>query len=229
MSKKLQMATWAFSLIVSSAAARIIDVPGEYATIQEGINNSSNGDTVLVKPGIYYENVNFNGHNIVLASRFILTGNPDYIVNTTINGNSSGSVITFDSGEDSTAVLVGFTITNGLALWGGGIFCSESSPVIRNNEICGNRAGGNGIDKGAGIFCRDSELNIRFNSIYNNQLTHFNSDDYKGGGINADSSNLIIYNNFIYNNRACTGGGIGGVNSAMNISHNIIYDNEAVY
>ena len=35
----------------------VIHVPGDHATIQEGLNASSNGDTDIVAPGTYYENV----------------------------------------------------------------------------------------------------------------------------------------------------------------------------
>ena len=44
-------------LLIMNTSARIINVPDEYSTIQEGIYASSFGDTVLVHPGIYIENV----------------------------------------------------------------------------------------------------------------------------------------------------------------------------
>ena len=90
-----------------------IKIPADYETIQQGINNAEHGDTVLVSPGIYYENINFNGKNIVLASLFITTDDTSFISQTVIDGNRQGTVVTFESGEDSTAVLTGFTITNG--------------------------------------------------------------------------------------------------------------------
>jgi hypothetical protein len=44
-------------LLVAVATATIRHVPGQYPTIQAGINAASVGDTVLVAPGIYTENV----------------------------------------------------------------------------------------------------------------------------------------------------------------------------
>ena len=88
------------------ASAVIINIPGDYPTIQEGINASSDGDTVLVQPGTYVENINFNGHNIVLGSLFLTTGDTTYIAETMIDGDSSGPVVTFESVEDSTSIII---------------------------------------------------------------------------------------------------------------------------
>jgi len=91
-----------------------------FATIQHGIDLSSDGDTVLVASGTYVENINYNGKNIVVQGEDRET--------TIIDGNQSGSVVTFENGEDSTAVLSGFTITNGSTNYGGGIYLTISSP-----------------------------------------------------------------------------------------------------
>ncbi|HPI26371.1 MAG TPA: hypothetical protein PLO57_07915, partial [Candidatus Cloacimonadota bacterium] len=64
-----------------------LDGTGDYALIQEAITASADGDTVLVHPGRYIENVRFNGKNITLASLEILTGDRDYVYSTIIDGN----------------------------------------------------------------------------------------------------------------------------------------------
>ena len=89
-----------------------------FETIQAGINAASDGDTVLVQPGTYVENINFNGKNIVVGSLTLTTGDTSYVSSTIIDGNQSGSVVTFNSGENSNSVLTGFTITNGNGTYG---------------------------------------------------------------------------------------------------------------
>ena len=59
-----------------SGSSTIINIPADYPSIQQGIDAGNNGDTVLVQPGTYYENINFNGHNVTLASLFLTTGDP---------------------------------------------------------------------------------------------------------------------------------------------------------
>ena len=53
---------------------QVINVPGDQPTIQEAINASVDGDTVLVADGTYYENINFKGKAITLASWFLIDG-----------------------------------------------------------------------------------------------------------------------------------------------------------
>jgi len=126
---------------------------GNFTFIQEGIDASSNSDTVLVYPGTYFENINFNGKDITVASLLITTGDDSYIDSTIIDGNQQGSVVTFENDETNDAILLGFTLQNGSGhqptyfTYGGGIFINFSSPSLKYLILKNNFA-----DSGGGIF-----------------------------------------------------------------------------
>ena len=120
-----------------------------------------------MQPGRYVENIDFGGKKITVASLYLTTGDTAYISQTIIDGNRSGSVVTFQNGEDSTALLTGFTITNGSGNnYGGGIFCGYSNPVLTNLAIIWNRA-----DLGAGIYFDHSNPSLVNVLISNNSTS----------------------------------------------------------
>ena len=205
--------------VFTSSSATIINIPDDYSTIQQGIDASVDGDTVLAQPGTYVENINFNGHNIVLGSLFLTTGDTSYISSTIIDGNASGSVINIGSGEDSTTVVTGFTIQNGYIVnydGGSGIYCNGSNPAINNNTITGNYA-----VRGGGIYCYSSNPTISSNGINGNS-------GQDGGGIYCLESNPMINDNTITGNFATLlGGGIYCYSSSPTISSNAISGNSA--
>jgi len=212
------------ALLCIPVLANVINVPDDYGSIQEGVNASSYGDTVLVQPGMYVENINFNGHSIVLGSLFLTTGDTSYISQTVIDGDSAGTVIVFDSGEDSAASLIGFYICNGNGSTdGGGIRIINSDPAITSNEICFNVVPLG--QKGPGIYCKFSSSRLEDNDIHDNISDGFTSYA-SGGGISCDSSSLVISNNYIHHNQSCFGGGISTIFSTCTIAGNYISDNE---
>ena len=227
------------SICISFLSATIINIPGDQNTIQAGINESNDGDTVLVSEGSYVENINFNGKKIVVGSLFITTQDTTYILSTVIDGNNAGSVVTFDSEEDSTSILVGFTVQNGNGqfvpshenvwydgVFGGGIYCSSSSPILKNLIIINNILpywGPNDGDRqgGGGIYCENgNNLLIEEVKIFNN-FAH-----WWGGGIYLDNSNVKISQSLIMgNNVDDDGGGIYCFRSKLTIDNTLINDN----
>lgn len=206
------------------SGATIINIPADYPTIQQGIGAGADGDTVLVQPGTYVENINFNGHNIVLGSLFLTTGDQSYISQTVIDGDSSGTVVSFVSGEDSSTCITGFTITNGYTDgYGGGILCMNSSnPLIHYNVIEDNISD----NSGAGICCRQSSPEILKNTISNNRIHNIYWGD--GGGIHIFESISLIKGNTISDNYCyCGAGGISCFSSNPTLLDNIISDNSS--
>ena len=173
------------------------DGTGDFTTIQAGIAASADSDTVLVYPGTYYENLNMNEKNIVLASLELITNDPQYIGSTIIDGQRLSSCIEIQYIEIG-ATIRGFTICNGLGIdyaasFGGGIFvqCVENTDII-NCVISDNVAA-----MGGAIYACLSDL--FFSGL---RIVH-NSAGFGGGilarsdnNINFDESNLCsIYNN----------------------------------
>ena len=209
-------------VFVNSAFSKTINVPADKTTIQAGINAAMDGDTVLVQPGTYVENINFRGKNIVVGSLFLTTRDTSFISQTVIDGNSSGSVIIFENGEDFTAVLTGFKLQNGLNDRGGGIHCLSSSPtlnhlIIRDNCSVGIFGGG------AGIYCgHDANPQIHDVKILSNETSNH------GGGIMCDMfSSPQIYNSTISGNIANAGAGLWCSQSNLELKTVVISRNMA--
>jgi hypothetical protein len=184
-----------------------------FKRIQEGIDAASSGDTVIVAQETYLENILFKGKNIVLRSTDPLDAS--VVAGTIIDGNESGSVVTFSGSEAATCVLSGFTIRNGKADYGAGIFggFSQNAPkaAIKNNVITGNSANANG---GAVYWCDGT---IEDNRILGNSAQN-------GAGLSGCAG--TIQNNLIVNNR-CLGWG-GGVHwCSGTIQNNLIAGNSA--
>ena len=205
--------------------ATILHVPVDYSTIQTGIYAAIYGDTVLVQPGTYVENINFNGKNITVGSLFLTTWDTTYISQTVIDGNQDGSVVRFESGEDSTAILIGFTITNGSAVYGGGIYSDYCNPNIENVMISSNSA-----YFGGGIYCSNNS-----NPILDEVMIIGNSAEMFGGGICCQFSDPSLANVTITSNSASRGGGIfceGNSNPILedvNIINNSADDGGGIY
>ncbi len=220
-----------------SVHAVIRCVPDQYLRIQNAIHDSSDGDVVIVSPGRYYETINFSGRNITLTSTN--PNDPCVVSSTIIDADSDGSVVIFENGETSQAVLTGFTITGGYGtmdntvsaelriLWGAGIFCYQASPTITCNVIADNRGpveivGQNMEDwilsYGVGIGCIQSGAVITRNIIRDNS-------GYVGSGILIYFGDATISNNLIYDNSAYVGGGVVMVEG--HLTNNTIVGNDA--
>ena len=214
--------------MTSYVEATIINVPDDFTAIQDGINATSDGDTVLVQPGIYYENLHFGGHNTALASLYLTTGDTFYISQTIIDGDSAGTVILFDYGEDRSAMVTGFTIRNGAAGMGAGIFCSSANPTISHNIIMDNFAFETDGGYGGGICCFYSDALIMNNLITRNYATG-PLGGFGGGIYCAYQEPTIIGNRIINNLGDWGGGGLYLLHTRSGISRNVIAENNGSF
>ena len=219
------------TVAVSPVQSATIHVPADEPTIQAGINATVAGDTVLVADGTYIgdgnRDIDFGGKGVVLKSE---NGPEVTIIDCQGTEANPHRGFYFHSGEDSSAVVDGFTIQGGYGLpddpsgssVGGGIKCdSASSPLIIHNIISGNSAGGFG---GGGIVCWNSNPTISNNTISENAAF------FGGGGIVCWNSNPTISNNNISGNSARVGGGIYCFfSSNATISNNAITENAASF
>lgn len=200
-------------MICTDAGAVIRNVPSQYATIQSAIIACSDGDTVLVQPGTYTENINFRNRKIVLTSRFYQNMDLSFISSTIINGSNpqqpdSASCVIIAGGQDSTSVLQGFTLTGGKGtIWndehfagfyreGGGLLVALCNPVIQYNIIRDNHCITGGIANSTG-----------------------------GGGVRIGDGYVRFYNNVVMNNSARYGAGIVLNYTGGEIKNNLIAKN----
>ncbi len=221
------------NLIAFVLNATIINIPADYTTIQEGIDASVDGDTVLVQPGNYVENIALISKNIYIASLYLTTQDTSYIAQTIIDGNQENPAVRILNGVDSTGVLDGFTITNGdpagllifiasptiknLYVYDNpeGIRCqNSSSPTILNVDIINNTSNG--------IMCTmNSNANLQNANIIGNTSTD-------GAGIYCDSSIMTVKNSIITENTATgKGGGIYCKGSEIVLENTTISNNIA--
>ncbi|MFH2002505.1 MAG: choice-of-anchor Q domain-containing protein [Planctomycetota bacterium] len=212
-----------FSPVTTSYAQTTLHVPTEYPTIQDAITASANGDTVLVAAGTYEENINFSGKEIRLVSS-------DGAGVTVLDGRRLGSVVTLNQAEGPDTLLQGFTLRNGLANAGGGVYTNGASPTVKFNIIKDNEAAGS--TGGGGVYSTGGVAAISCNIICDNLAYQ------QGGGICAYSTETLISNNIIYGNYVwgnffgnpphsdTYGGGIATFNSPNSkMINNVVYDN----
>ncbi len=214
-------------VLSSAGLAGVIHVPGDQPNIQAGIDAATNGDTVLVAANTYYENINFKGKAIVVASHFLTDADPNHITTTIINGSQpsnpdSASVVYFVSGEDTTSVLYGFTITGGTGTstqqgsrtvkGGGGIFIHESSASILHNHIKNNSLDLVQNALGGGIYSyavnTPQHVIIEYNQVTHN-LVYADAWAY-GGGIDLETNGRIAHNRISENSCYSTDDFAGG-------------------
>ena len=160
------------------------DGTGDFTLIQQAVDSAQSGDTVLVYPGTYVENVEIENKGIVLGSLVMSTGDLYYMHNTIIDGNFDGGCINILDCIDGL-LIHGFTLIHGIgsyngAISGGGISIFESIVDIKQCNITNNTVTG----CGGGVYIEDSNVYLSGTWITQNQSY------ISGGGIHILTSEV---------------------------------------
>ncbi|MEZ5083042.1 MAG: T9SS type A sorting domain-containing protein [Bacteroidales bacterium] len=181
------------------------DGTGDFTTIQAGINAATTADTVLVWPGTYFENIDYNSKSITVASLYMMTQEVNYIYSTIIDGNDIWSCVNVSYCSYPGSTFSGFTLQHGAGGYsntlkaGGGIMIIESTLRIDHCIIKNCRA-----KSGGGIACIYSEVHLSGSIIANNVAF-----GKTGGILIAQDSEFFfdtINKNSVYLNYGAMGG-----------------------
>ena len=239
----------ASTLFISFLSATVINIPDDYSTIQGGIDASTDGDTVLVAQGIYFE-------NLILEKEIVLTSHAVYddlendwvsnenILETIISGTNTptnpkkGSCIQVSFGNIQPTIL-GFTLQDGIGtsmlltdcdivraeLAGGAIMAFQAYPTVIYNRFINNGTsqvgGGNAIQNIA---------NGGAITFYDTDDVEFDEDRYR---INQQTSSardipeiLNVQNNYFENNSSGNGENLysHGYGGSIDVSGSVFED-----
>jgi parallel beta-helix repeat protein len=173
-----------------------VNVPGDFSSIQQAVNNVSSGDTIFVHTGIYSE------HVVINKSIALVGENRD---STIIDGSQSGNVIYIVNTANVT--IEGFTVRGSGLYPNCGIFVDHSVyNTIMNNIVIDNAEGISLLSSSGNVIC---DNNISNN---NDGICLFSSSDnvisrntislsnYDGIYLYYSVNNVVSRNFVLYNN-----------------------------
>jgi nitrous oxidase accessory protein len=149
------------------------DGGANFTRIQDAVDNATVGDTIIVRDGIYVENVDLNVDNLTIKSG---NGSASTIVQA---ADSSDHV--FEVRADNVAIS-GFTVMNANGSGIAGIYLYSDHCTISNNNASNNYAG----------------IQLRYSS--NNMLSNNSARDNNNGIYLLSSTNNTITGNYAYKN-----------------------------
>jgi hypothetical protein len=160
----------------------VINVPGDYQTIQDAVTAANDGDKIIVDRGVYYGG--YLSYALLIDKSVYITSkdphDPNTVASTIISGNRGVSNwnyigIVFRFTTDANTVLNGFTIENFGGNWGDG------------DDGDRNEGHPNGYDgapaEGAGIYIEPGASPTIKNCIIRNNIMNAGSG---GNGVGAD-------------------------------------------
>jgi parallel beta-helix repeat protein len=204
----------ALALCGSVRADTIYVGPGE--SIQAAINAAADeGDTVEVSAGTYTENLIWNDKSIWLIGAGVDV--------TTINGGGVGSCLVMTNVPD-TARVEGFTITNGNAVYGGGMYNEDSDLTITDCAFKDNLSEEGVLSIGGGMYNSYSSPTITNCTFTGNTLLYG-----RGAGMHNDySSPTVTACTFSDNTASGAGGGMDNSYSSPIVTNCTFTGNKAL-
>ncbi len=151
------------------------DGPADFKMVQEAINAASPGDTIIVYPGTYTENI--------IVDKSLTINSESSAESTIIEADYHNDYIFYIIADN--VIIDGFTIRGAWGLTGGGIYIKNANYCTLSNNIIAYNA--------LGIYLEQS----LHTEIISNQIVHQNN---MYGIIFESSSNNIIINNSLDHN-----------------------------
>jgi hypothetical protein len=223
--------TWYVNGVSGSDSNNCMSATSACKTVGHAISLASSGDTIMVAPATYTENL-----TISISLKVIGSG----ASTTIIDGGFSGTVVTIFN--TSSVTLSKLTIRNGRAQYGAGVYriTNAGALSIISTVITGNRAAGCQGSYGGGI-TNSGTLTISNSTIKGNSaVATCTGGSATGGGVANNIGTLTITKSTISGNsvsaagcaqigRTCTGGVAsgGGIStpSTLNIADSTISGN----
>ena len=196
----------------------------DYSSIQEAINNATNGDTITIARGLYQENLS-------IKKCVSLVGKDG---NATIDANSNGRAITiyFNNSQDCTLSLKNLQLTSGNVENGGAVYVRFDSYSrknlnvnMENLEVVGNSA----TNWGGGLYIREGGASVNVKVNIKDSLFSGNSATI-GGAIASYGGDITISNTTLISNSSTSSGGAiyqDNSESSLIINNSVINKNNA--
>ena len=197
----------------------VLEVPSQFSSIQEAVDAACDGDTILIAPGAYQENLVVENKPVTIGSFFMVNGDTESISNTLIDGGSNGSVITVISTDYPGVSIKGLTLTNGSGRLidnqhtaGGALFAAGADSIslsfvhIRDNSA----------DYGSGIYNAYSNMNAEHVYLLNN------TSGQQSGSMHIIGKQCTIINNTIAGN---SGSGLQLYHTSAMVRNSIFWNN----
>ncbi|GIV20849.1 MAG: hypothetical protein KatS3mg023_2600 [Armatimonadota bacterium] len=201
-------------------------------TVTAALQTALPGDEVWVRYGVYDERITlqsgvslyggFRGTESSLSERPTFPRPQPDPYETVLDGNQGGSVVTSPDSADQAFRLDGFTIRNGKAEYGGGLYLTASANLltVANCTIAHNSA----TYDGGGVYCIDSSPKLTGCTIVHNSAT------YDGGGLYCTDNSFPWLTSCTFSvNNASSGGGVFCVQSSPLFIESILSGNFALF